>query len=93
MSWPGPDGQPQEVGGFYTTRWVMASSCEEAIAGATQMVRDEIDKYRPAERRAPIEIEVERCAGLEGYLTTRGRGFAFWMMNEEPDDEMKNPCE
>ncbi|SRR5216683_5730722 len=38
------DGKIEEIGGFYTTRFVMASSSEEATARAVRMVTSDIER-------------------------------------------------
>ena len=67
--------------GFYTTRFVVASSREEAMERAVQMIRDEIDERFPSLLNDPndspqIVIE-ELTDGWEGYEGGQP-GFAFF---------------
>jgi hypothetical protein len=69
---------PEQIGGFYTTRIVMAESQDAAIALAIEVVRHEL---RPIQRNppdSPVRMEIEECEKLEGIVTWQGAGFSFW---------------
>ncbi len=80
--WTGDGGTPEEIGGFYTTRCVMAWSSGEAIMRATAKVMKETEKFARNPADTPIRIEPDRCVRLRGCLTTAGRGFTFWGKKE-----------
>jgi len=84
--WTGDGGTPEEIGGFYTTRWVMAWSSGDAIMQATAMVMKETEKFARNPADMPIRIEADHCTRLRGCLTTAGRGFTFWDNKEEGPD-------
>jgi hypothetical protein len=68
--------------GFYTTRWVMARSREEAIARATAVVRADLERLGQSAHAPPPNIEIEACVRLEGYVRRRGGGFGFWSQED-----------
>jgi hypothetical protein len=69
------DGNVEEIGGFYTTRWLMASSSEEATIRAMRMDLQPIAR-NPA--GSPVQIQIEECSKIDGFVTRRGGGFSFW---------------
>ncbi len=72
------DGKIEEIGGFYTTRFVMASSSEEATARAVRIVTNDIQRIARNPPGSPVRIQTEECSKLDGFVTRRGAGFAFW---------------
>jgi hypothetical protein len=84
--WTGPQAGIEEIGGFYTTRWVMASSDREAAEGAVRMVRNEVQRFARNPPGSPLCVEIEECLKLDGFLTWRGGGFAFWPKDEAQFD-------
>jgi hypothetical protein len=84
--WTGDDGTPEEIGGFYTTRCVMAWSSGDAIMRATAMVMKETEKFARNPADMPIRIEADECMRLRGCVKTAGRGFTFWDNKEEGPD-------
>ncbi|HYV66105.1 MAG TPA: hypothetical protein VE964_07665 [Myxococcales bacterium] len=79
------DDRVQEVGGFYTTRCVLASSPEEAVARAVRVARRELKERNPPE--SPVRIEIEEVAELGGYATWLGGGFTFWPKEDESQSD------
>jgi len=84
--WTGPHGAIEEIGGFYTTRFVMASSDEEAAARAVGTVRKDVRRFAQNPPGSPLCVEIEECLRLDGFLTWRGGGFAFWPKDEAQFD-------
>jgi hypothetical protein len=80
--WTGPQGAIEEIGGFYTTRWVMASSHQEAAARAVRMVNKEVQRFARNPSGSPLCVEVEECVKLDGFLTWRDGGVSFWAKDE-----------
>src|SRR6266568_2460378 len=76
--WWALDGKLEEIGGFYTTRYVMASSSEEARARAVRMVTNEIQRIARNPPDSPVRIQIEECSKLDGFVTRQGAGFSFW---------------
>jgi hypothetical protein len=84
--WTGFEGAIEEIGGFYTTRWVMAPSHQEAAARALRMVKKEVQRFARNPSGSPLCVEVEECVKLDGFLTWRGGGFTFWAKDEAQFD-------
>src|SRR5262245_66311948 len=84
--WTGAGGRPEEIGGFYTTRWVMAWSSSEAIIRATAIVMKQTGKFARNPAHMPIRIELDHCMQLRRCLTTVGRSFTFWNNKDEDPD-------
>jgi hypothetical protein len=80
--------QVEEIGGFYTTRWVLASSPEEAVAHAVRIVRQDLEREARNPPESPVRIEIEEVAELGGYVTWQGGGFTFWPKDEAQFDRM-----
>jgi hypothetical protein len=75
-----------EQGGFYTTRWVFASSPEEAVGQVVSMVRREAQEFQRNPPESPLVIEVEEAGELaSGIMTRRGGGFTFWSDDAQLD--------
>jgi hypothetical protein len=75
----GPRVPKYRVAGFYTARWVMARSAEDAVARAAAMVVGDLGD--PSVK--PGDLVVEECVALEGLLRRRGAGFTFWSELDE----------
>ena len=63
--WTGADGEIEEIGGFFTTRWVMASSDDEAAAHAVRIVEREVEEFVRNPPPSPLCVEVEECVRLK----------------------------
>jgi len=86
--WTGLHGQIEEIGGFYTTRYVMASSPEGAAELARRMVSRELQRFARNPLGSPVCIDIEEVSKIEGFLTWRGGGFAFWPKDEAQFDRL-----
>lgn len=85
--WLDLDGVVQEIGGFYTVRYVMASSPEDAAARVLRIISEEVSDFAQNPSDKPVQLEVEDCQKLfAGYLTERGGGFTFWPKHPIEDD-------
>jgi len=68
--------------GFYTSRFVVANSREEAMERAVQMIRDDIDLDLLNDPDDSPQIVIEKMAeGWEGYEGIQP-GFAFFGEDE-----------
>jgi len=79
------EGRVEEIGGFYTTRHVMASSSEEATARAVRMVTSDLRRIARNPAGSPIRIQIEECSKLDGFVTRQGGGFSFWPKEGESE--------
>lgn len=84
--WTGPQGAIEEIGGFYTTRCVMAPTHQDAAARAVGIVKREVQRFARNPSGSPLCVEVEECVKLDGFLTWRGGGFTFWPKDEAQFD-------
>jgi hypothetical protein len=75
----GPRVPKYRVAGFYTARWLMARSAEEAMARAAAMVVSDLGD--PSVKAG--DLTVEECVLLDGLLRQRGAGFSFWSELDE----------
>jgi hypothetical protein len=75
----GPRAPKYRVAGFYTARWLMARSAEEAVARAAEIVVSDLGD--PSVKAG--DLTVEECVVLEGLLRQRGAGFSFWSELDE----------
>ena len=62
--------------GFYTTRFVSASTPEEAGELATELVRPDAEPLTLAE--CPWKIVVDAVEEIEGEMPSQVRGFTFF---------------
>jgi hypothetical protein len=85
--WTGDDGNPEEMGGFFTTRWAGGWSREEAIARVVEMVQGEARSFARNPARAPLRLRVEQCAQEKGIVRYAGGGFSFWGEAGFPPDD------
>src|SRR4051812_6778023 len=79
----GPDGLVEEIGGFYTTRYVLAGTPEEAESSALRILTGEMRNVAMNPADSPVQLAVEDCTRLSGVISWHGGGFTFWVKGED----------
>ena len=81
--WTAPDGSIEQIGGFFTTRFVVARSSQEAESSALRMVSRELEDFAVNPADCPVQLTVEQCSRLSGVISSHGGGFAFWPKDDD----------
>jgi len=88
--WWSLDGKVEEIGGFYTTRFVMSDSRDAAIAQAVEIVMRDLLPTARNPPDSPVRIEIDECAKLDGVVTRQGAGLSFWLEKEDSREALKH---
>ena len=72
------EGDKKEVGGFYTTRIVMADSRRLAIERAIELVKHEVGAFAKNPADDPVVVQAEQCMEVSGIVMRQISGFTFW---------------
>jgi hypothetical protein len=76
------DGTPQEIAGFYTTRWCRAASVKAAAERGMMLLRKEwtsgVTAHMDPDHRLAMEIDCIWRIGVFDIWRTPNRGYTFY---------------